>query len=357
VIDEHGVVLAGNGVREAAETAGIRRVRVIDASGEELIAVRRTGLSDDDKRALTLYDNRAAELAEWNIERLRADALSGLDLKPFFFDRELYGLIGATDAKQGLTDPDVVPIARETDIQPGDLFALGTHRLLCGDSTDEAAVARLLGREKPALMVTDPPYGVEYDPEWRAKAGVNKNRKKMGVVANDVRADWTPAWRLFHGDIAYVWHAGLFASVVQASLEQAGFVMRAQVIWAKDRLALSRGDYHWQHEPCWYAIREGAPGLRTDDRTQSTLWTIPARDDAGHGHGTQKPVACMARPMRNHRISEVYDPFVGSGTSLIAAEQHGLRCFALELVPTYVQIAIDRWEAFTGQRATPVGGG
>jgi DNA modification methylase len=205
-------------------------------------------------------------------------------------------------------------------------------------------------------MVTDPPYGVDYDPGWRARVGVNLNTKKLGTVTNDDRADWTDAWRLFPGDVAYVWHAGLRASLVQESLERAGFIPRAQIVWAKDRLALSRGDYHWQHEPCWYAVRDGGTGHRTDDRTQSTLWSIPARDDAGHGHGTQKPVECMRRPMQNHVPSDVYDPFAGSGTTLMAAEQLGRRCVAIEIEPRYVQVAIDRWEAFTGGTAVKVAG-
>ena len=160
---------------------------------------------------------------------------------------------------------------------------------------------------------------------------------------------------LFGGRAAYVWHAGLKASTVEASLLASGFELRSQIIWAKDRMALSRGDYHWQHEPCWYAVRAGEKGNRTNDRTQTTVWTIPARDDSGHGHGTQKPVECMARPMRNHHAPEVYEPFCGSGTSLIAAERLCRRCFAIELEPVYVQVAIDRWEAFTGRKAVKLG--
>src|SRR5262249_8973112 len=144
------------------------------------------------------------------------------------------------------------------------------------------------------------------------------------------------------------------ASIVQTSLEQAGFAVRAQIIWAKDRLALSRGDYHWQQEPCWYAVRDGATGNRTDDRSQSTLWTIPGRDDDGHGHGTQKPVECMRRPIQNHTCADVYEPFAGSGTTLIAAEQLGRRCFAIEIEPRYVQVILDRWAAFTGEEAIKV---
>jgi DNA modification methylase len=204
-------------------------------------------------------------------------------------------------------------------------------------------------------MVTDPPYGVEYDPTWRAEAGVNRNTKKLGLVANDDCADWRAAWMLFPGAVAYVWHAGLKASIVESSLTSSGFALRSQIIWAKDRLALSRGDYHWQHEPCWYAVRHGAASQRTDDRTPTTLWTIPAREDNGHGHATQKPVECMRRPMQHHAIPEIYEPFAGSGTTLIAAEQLGRRCFAMELEPQYVQVAIDRWEQFSGATATKVG--
>ena len=359
VIDEHDTVLAGNGVLEAAAEAGITKLRVIEADGQEVIAVRRRGLTAAQKRDLAMSDNRTAELATWNIPQLQADLAAGLDLHPYFTDDELQGLFASvtSDPKAGLTDPDAVPAARPTGIVSGDLFELGAHRLLCGDSTTSGDVARLLGHVVPCLMVTDPPYGVSYDPAWRAEAGVNRNTKKLGTVINDDRADWADTWRLFPGEVAYVWHGGLKASIVQASLEATGFVVRAQIIWAKDRLVLSRGDYHWQHEPCWYAVRDGRPAHRTADRSPTTLWRIPARDDEGHGHGTQKPVECMARAMRNHGAvgDQVYDPFCGSGTTLIAAEQLSRRCFALEIEPRYCQVILDRWEAFAGQHATKVG--
>ncbi len=355
VIDEDNVILAGNAVTEAAAEAGITKLRVIEASGDALIAVRRSGLTDEQKRALAIYDNRTAELAEWNIDQLKADQVAGLDLQPFFFDREIEQMFGAAEGKAGLTDPDAVPDIRSTSITAGDLFALGPHRLLCGDSTRPGQVEALFALASPELMVTDPPYGVSYDPAWRARAGVNKNRKKMGAVANDGTADWTEAWRLFPGDLAYVWHAGVYADVVKHSIVAVGFEVRAQIIWAKDRMALSRGDYHWQHEPCWYAVRRGRKGLRTSDRSQTTLWTIPSRDDDGHGHGTQKPVECMERPIRNHRVATVYDPFVGSGTTVIAAERQDRICYAVDVDPVYCQVVIDRWEAFTGQQAAKVG--
>jgi DNA modification methylase len=355
VIDEDNVILAGNGVTEAAAEAGITRVRVVEADGQEIIAVRRTGLSPEQKRALAIYDNRTGELASWNWDQLAADHEAGLQLQPFWTAEEAAALLAKHGGSRGQTDPDEIPAERPTGIQRGDLFELGTHRLLCGDATLASDVARLLGDDKPGLMVTDPPYGVEYDPAWRREAGVNRNVHKLGTVTNDDCADWYEAWALFPGDVAYVWHAGLKGDVVHASLVRTGLIPRAQIIWAKDRFVLSRGDYHWQHEPCLYAVRDEASAHRTDDRTQTTLWTIPARDDAGHGHGTQKRVECMRRPIQNHAIPDIYEPFAGSGTTLIAAEQLRRRCFALKIEPRYVQVAIDRWEAFTGQTAQKVG--
>jgi DNA modification methylase len=226
----------------------------------------------------------------------------------------------------------------------GQLWEIGRHRLLCGDSTNAEDVARLMGGNTPTLMVTDPPYGVEYDPHWRAEAGVNKNDGKMGVVANDGRVDWREAWALFPGDVAYCWHAGRHASEVQESLASVGLTVVAQVIWNKDRFALSRGDYHWKHEPCWYAVREGAKHHWAGARDQSTVWDVPRADDSGHGHGTQKPIECMARPIRNHE-GDVYDPFLGSGTTMVAAEQLGRICYAMEIEPKYVAVALERMAA------------
>lgn len=288
---------------------------------------------------------------------IELDALrgAGIDWTLLGFDEEELAKLLASVGTEGLTDPDAVPEKPVDPVtKPGDLWLLGKHRLLCGDSTSAPDVARLLDGAVPTLMVTDPPYGVEYDPEWRMDAGLTGNTARMGKVMNDDRADWTEAWKLFPGDVAYVYHAGVFTSTVQQSLERAGFAIRAQIIWAKDRLALSRGDYHWQHEPCWYAVREGGKGHRTDDRTQTTLWAIPARDDAGHGHGTQKPVECMERPVRNHLADTVYEPFAGSGTTVIACERTGRACIAMELDPGYCDVVVRRWEEFTGRKAERV---
>jgi DNA modification methylase len=174
----------------------------------------------------------------------------------------------------------------------------------------------------------------------------------MGAVLNDDRADWRAAWTLFPGAVAYVWCASMHNDVVIGSLEACGFTRRAHVIWVKDRFTLGRGDYQWQHEPLWYCVKGSAHWC--GDRKQSTVWTIPAREDGGHGHGTQKPVECMRRPMLNNSSAgqAVYDPFVRSCTTIIAAEMTGRACHAIELCPVYVDVAVRRWEAFTGTPAT-----
>ena len=173
-------------------------------------------------------------------------------------------------------------------------------------------------------------------------------------MLNDDRADWREAWSLFPGDVAYVWRGALHQALVVESLEAVGFNIRSQIIWAKDRLVLSRGDYHWQHEPCAYAVRKSGKGHWAGDRKQTTLWQIANRDqDAETVHGTQKPVECMRRPILNNSSpgQAIYEPFMGSGTSLIAAETTGRVCLGIELNPAYVDVAVNRWQQFTGEAA------
>ena len=316
-----------------------------------------TGWSEGQKRAYTIADNKLTLNGGWDEELLGLE-LGELEILGFDLD-----LIGFSEGErtalalpfaEGLTDPDVVPdLPTDPVAREGDVWVLGRHRLLCGDSTSREDVQKLLAGVNPHLMVTDPPYCVGYDPAWRKRAGVNLNDRKLGKVANDDRADWREAWALFPGSVAYVWHAGRYTSEVQQSLKASGFEMRAQIIWGKDRFALSRGHYHWQHEPCWYAVKKGGTGHWSGDRSQTTVWPIDhMKSDTGHS--TQKPVECMRRPIENHDACQVYEPFCGSGTTLIAAEPLSRPCFALELKPSYVQVATDRWEPFTGQKARKV---
>ena len=224
---------------------------------------------------------------------------------------------------------------------------------MCGDCTEPDIVAKSLDGATPHLMVTNPPYGVSYDPAWRNRSGMSTSRR-TGRVANDDTADWRAAYALFPGEVGYVWHASLRSAESAQSLIASGFDLRAQIIWAKDRLQISRGHYHWQNEPCWFAVRKGGTAHWHGDRKQTTLWTIPSRmQDAQTVHGTQKPVDCMCRPMVNNSRpgDSVYEPFCGSGTSIIAAEITGRRCCAIEIDPVYVDVAVRRWGAYTGAEA------
>jgi DNA modification methylase len=321
------------------------------------------GWSEEDRRLYTLADNRLAEIAEWDPEMLRIEigelrADFGIeDMSLIGFSAEDLAEIlpdALIDTTGGLTDPDDVPEVPETPVtRPGDVWILGKHRLLSGDSTVATDVEKVLHGVTPLLMCTDPPYGVEYDPSWRNQVGAAKT-KRTGKVLNDDRADWREAWALFPGDVAYVWHGALHAATVAESLEAAGFTIRSQIIWAKERLVLSRGDYHWQHEPAWYAVKKTGKGHWAGDRKQTTLWQIPSKDqDAKTVHGTQKPVECMRRPIENNSSpgQAVYEPFMGSGTTLIAAEISGRVCFGIELNPAYVDVAVERWQNFTGEDA------
>jgi DNA modification methylase len=351
VVDEAGVILKGHG----------RRLAAIKAGFETFPVVVQRGLSDDDKRALRIADNQVALLAGWDQDLMQLELgelkLHGFDLPLLGFgDAELAAFLNP--AKQGLTDPDEVPAAPAVPIsKPGDVWLLGEHRLACGDATIAADVALALGGSSPHLMVTDPPYGVDYDPDWRNHAfradGSPIAGKAIGKVSNDDRADWRSAWDLFSGDVAYVWHADLRARQVVESLEASRFQMRAQIIWSKGRFAIGRGDYHFKHEPCWYAVRKGKPGHWAGDRAQTTIWEI-SHSISETGHSAQKPVECMKRPIENNSAAgdAVYDPFVGSGTTIIAAEMTGRACRALEVNPAYVDVAVLRWQAFTGEQAT-----
>lgn len=225
-------------------------------------------------------------------------------------------------------------------VESGDLWLIGEHRLLCGDSTKAEDVERLLDGAVPNLIVTDPPYGVEYDADWRNEAFKGGDRA-TGKVTNDDKDDWREAWALFPGNVAYCWHAGLHASNVQASLEAAGLVMRCQIIWSKKHFVIGRGHYSTRHEPCWYAVREGNSASWVGATNEQTVWEFGLDERAEGGHSTQKPLECMARPIRNHE-GDVYEPFCGSGTTMVAAQNLIRKCYAMEISPNYCAVILER---------------
>lgn len=348
VIDPENSIIAGHGRALVA-----KRLGMVDVP-----CVRVTGLTEPQIKALRLSDNQAALRGSWDKDVLLAE-LSGLQEIGFdltltaFAPLELgsLGVKGFSTEERLAAAEETPPIPAKPTVKPGEIWLMGDHRLIVGDATDPGTVERLLAGAKPHLMVTDPPYGVDYNP---AKARATSKGSARGKVANDNRADWREAWALFPGDVAYIWHAMLHSAAVAQSIEAIDFAIRAEIVWDKGRLVISRGDYHPQHESAWYAVRKGKPGRWSGDRKQTTVWAISKSQKNETGHGTQKPVECMRRPILNNSKpgDAVYDPFCGSGTTLIACEMEGRRCFAIELDLAYAEVIIRRWEAFTGKTAT-----
>ena len=370
LIDANNVIIAGHAVVTASLKLQI----------PEIPCVRASHLSEAQTRAYILADNRLAEDSEWDKNLLKSEILKlrddyGLELGITGFEnREILRL--RLDTVDTPKDENALPEVVNAPVsQLGDIWHLGTHKIICGSCTDSDTVSKLLSGEKPHIMITDPPYGVNYDPSWRHV--INETHDlRTGKVLNDDKADWREAWALFPGDVAYIWHASLHVKEVIESLEACGFVIRSQIIWTKPNFALSRGEYHWQHEcclyalkndddcpempgycpgyeACWYAVREKAKSHWQGSRSESTLWEIDFNEDKITNHGTQKPVECMRRPMLNNsEVNDlIYEPFCGSGSTIIAAESCRRRCYAVELNPEYVDMTIKRWQDYTGQDA------
>jgi DNA modification methylase len=383
VVDRDDQIIAGHTTAACAEAAGLDDAVVVETTGDQLVIVRRTdlSLSADDGRArgLGIADNRSSELGlNWDLKALGEQLKAVAVPTALFGDRELAAILsGVTEARQAAVEhakhhaysPPVAPMEEtplEYDerpqegvarVQSGDLWQCAEHRLLCGDATSEKQVARLLVDEKPRLLITDPPYGVEYEPEWRDQAAaeglIHSGAKRRGAVENDGAFNWAGAFALAPSAVAYVWHAGQSTVAAYQTLLEAGFLLRSQIVWVKDSFAISRGHYHWQHECCAYAVKNGETADWIGDRSQSTVWRM-ARRGTGElqtDHGTQKPVDCMRRPIHNHE-GDVYDPFVGSGTTLLAAHLEGRRCFAMEISPRYCDMVLRRFESLTGETAT-----
>lgn len=349
IIDSKGVVIAGHGRLAAAKTLGLTEVPCLLADH----------LTDAEARAYMLADNRMALDAGWDSKMLKIELT---ELSDIGFDLGFTGFdtpeIDKFTRPVGGGEDEEVPAPPVNPVSVlGDTWVLGTHRVRCGSSTDAADVSALLGDAKPHLMVTDPPYGVEYDAKWRTKVLDEKGKRATvratGKVMNDDQADWHEAWELFPGDVAYVWHADRFSPVVGRSLETCGFALRNLIIWNKSSLAIGRGDYHHKHEPAWYAVRKTGTGHWNGSRKETTVWDIDKPQKSETGHSTQKPVECMRRPiLNNSKLGDaVYDPFLGSGTTVIAAETEGRSCYGMELSPAYVDVIVRRWESFTGKKA------
>jgi DNA modification methylase len=360
VIDEDNRILAGNGTIEGAKQAGIKNVRVIETDGSEIIAVKRTGLTEDEKVGLALADNRTSDLSDWDAQMLQ-QLSEEHDIAPWFEQEDLAEIIGEVEQlpAEGNTDPDDVPEPPEDPItKPGDLWILGNHRLLCGDSTNIQHVERLMDGKKADMVFTDPPYGVSYDHTARPKPG----KKNHGIIDNDeltgqqLQDFLASAFNC--ADIAskpscaaYIWFPDKRTIEFLLALQQSGFTFNQTLIWKKPML-LGRSKYQWAHEPCIFAVK-GSP-FHTEDRTKTTVWDFGGYDKSKNQHPTQKPTFLAKEALGNSSMPGqiVLDLFGGSGSTLIAAQETGRHARLMELDPAYCDVIVKRWEDFTGNKAT-----
>ena len=343
VIDKNNVIVAGHCRYEAAKTLNLSEVPIALADD----------LTEKQIKAYRLLDNKLSE-SEYDLDIFTEELieLEDYDFTEFGVDMPIVEVLN-----EGLCDEDEVPeIADEPITKLGDIWILGSHRLMCGDSTLIDDVEKLMNGHKPNLMVTDPPYGVKYEAGWRAKAKNVKStdREDISSLQNDEISDWFDSYSLFQGNIAYVWHASAFTDVVMNALRRCNFDIKQQIIWNKNVHALSRSDYHWKHEPCWYAVRKNSDHSWNKSRTEMTVWDIPSiifeKDKTSHP--TQKPIEIYIRPIENHTKPNdyVYDPFGGSGSLIIACEKTGRKALSIEIDPKFCDVIIKRWQKFTGKQ-------
>lgn len=356
LIDENNMIIAGHGRLEAALAIGMQVVPCIELPG----------LSEAQKAALVIADNKIALDAGWDMKILldQFEFLKGQDFDltlTGFGDDELLDLFPPSEV-EAFCDENDLPANHKTRSEYGDVWLLGNHRLVCGDSTCATDVAKLLNDQHPNTMITDPPYGVKLDQSWRDKALGNKALGKGNnlVIDNDDRADWFDTYSLFPGNIAYVWHATSFTDLVKKNLQDCGFDVRQMIIWNKSVMVMGRSAYHWKHEPCWYAVRKSHDANWMGDRKQTTVWDAASPNHIMSGskedktnHPSQKPVILFETPILNHTNpgEYVYDPFGGSGTLMIACEKTNRRALIMELDPKYCDVIIQRYENYTGKKA------
>lgn len=339
---------------------GHQRLKIMRDLDYKIVPAAIVNINDALKeKALNIALNKIE--GQWDEPRLSEifrEFENGFDLSITGFEQKEIDKIFKEITSRDPRDPDIIPdIPMQTDIKPGNMFQLGSHRLICGDSTDKKMVESLVEDNAPILMVTDPPYGVNYDARWREDVDLGIGERSKGLVLNDDRIDWSDAYSLFSGSIAYIWHAGKYEAMIVNQMENIGFDIISQIIWVKQHFVISRGDYHWQHEPCLYMVRKGEKHNWKNRRDQTTIWNIQNNNAFGganekkYGHSTQKPVECMLRPILNNTDDGdyIYDPFLGSGTTLIAAEMSRRRCLGIEINPIYCAMIIKRWTEYTGK--------
>lgn len=369
LVADDGAVIAGHGRLLAARQLGLDAVPVI----------RLAHLSAEQLRAYRIADNRLAELSGWDEELLAAElqalGADGFDLGLTGFEgAELDRLLALIDeegdaaaGEDAVPEPPAEPVSRV-----GDLWLLGQHRLLCGDSTTSQDVIRVMDGKRAILFATDPPYLVDYDgtnhPSKQGGAGNGKDKNKdWGESYGITWDDASQGPELYEGFIRqavahailpnaawYCWHASRRQAMVESVWETFGACVHQQIVWAKDRGILTRSFYLWQHEPCFFGWLKGHRLPRVSDDYPGTVWTLPTvKVGEKTEHPTSKPIEVFALPMRQHtkRGEVCYEPFSSSGSQIIAGETTGRRVFAIEISPQYVDVAVRRWQTLTGRVA------
>ena len=341
-VDENNVILSGHTRLMALKRAGYTETDV----------VRYTGLTEEQKKKYRLLANKTGEKAEWDMDLL-AGELDGLDFDDFDFGFDLDFAIGDGERAEAQEDDYELQLPEEPKSKHGEIYQLGRHRVMCGDSLSADDMALLMDGAKADMIVTDPPYNVDYE----GTAGKIQNDNMEDTKFREfLAAAFKAADQVLKpGGAIYIWHADSEGFNFRAACKDAGWTVRQCLIWNKNALVMGRQDYQWKHEPCLYMWKDGAAHFWNSDRSQTTVIDCekPKKNDL---HPTMKPVKLFDYLIQNSSRKEeiVLDMFGGSGTTVVACEQDGRTARVMELDPRYVDAIIDRWESLTGEKAVLV---
>ena len=340
VIDKNNVIVAGHTRYKASKKLGLKEVPCIVADD----------LTEEQIKAYRLADNKVAELAEWDIDLLgeELDGILDIDMGDFGFDLSV-----EEEEKEAVEDDFEVELPEEPRAKLGDVYQLGNHRLMCGDSTSITDVEKLMGGDLADMLLTDPPYNVDYEGKTKDKLKIENDKMDNDNFRQFLIDAFSNADMVMKaGAVFYIWHADSEGYNFRGACFDVGWKVRQCLIWNKNSMVMGRQDYHWKHEPCLYGWKDGAGHLWASDRKQTTVISFdrPTRNDL---HPTMKPVPLFDYQIKNNTKGEdiVLDLFGGSGTTIMACEQNERRAYTMEFDPRYVDVIINRWEQFTGRKA------
>lgn len=353
LIDEKDNIIAGHGRLLASKKLKM----------EEVPCIVLEGLTEAQKKAYIIADNKMALNAGWDEELLKIELEN---LKELDFDLELTGfnidelddILGTEEEKEVVEDDFEIEVPEEPKAKLGDIYQLGNHRLMCGDSTSVEDVERLMGGARVDLLLTDPPYNVAYEGKTKDALTIKNDSMDNDNFRKFLKSAFYSADSVMkEGAVFYIWHADLEGYNFRGACFDIGWKVRQCLIWCKNSMVMGRQDYHWQHEPCLYGWKDGASHLWASDRKQTTILNFD-RPTRNAEHPTMKPVPLFDYQIKNNTKKEdvVLDLFGGSGTTLIACEQNGRNAYLMELDPRYVDVIIERWEQFTGKKAVLLNG-